>query len=153
VSSLSTDCARAREFVSAQLDDELAETELDRLETHLRFCPACSAWAEEVRDITLRLRGASLEQPAERLALPGRTRRWAVSGSVALGSVAALVATMFFAPGQHGSVVPHRASAPRLAGAKEQRPAAPRGWLEDGLYSPVAINSGPTASQVRFRPV
>ena len=45
-----TDCASARESVSAQLDGELSEPELDRLETHLRLCPACTAWAEEVRD-------------------------------------------------------------------------------------------------------
>ena len=53
-----TDCARARESVSAQLDGELPELELDRLETHLLICPACTAWAEEVRDVTWRLREA-----------------------------------------------------------------------------------------------
>jgi predicted anti-sigma-YlaC factor YlaD len=100
VSYLAKDCARARESFSVQLDGELPTLELDRLETHLRICPACSAWAEEVRDVTLQLREAALEMPAERFVLPRRSRRWAVSSGVALVSAAAVVATMFVAPGR-----------------------------------------------------
>jgi predicted anti-sigma-YlaC factor YlaD len=100
VSHLATDCARARESVSVQLDGELPELELDRLETHLRICPACTAWAEEVGEVTLRLRAAALETPAERFELPRRARRWRVSSAVALVSAAAVVATMFVAPGR-----------------------------------------------------
>ena len=61
-----TNCARARESVSAQLDNELADLELDRLEAHLLVCPDCSAWAEQVRDLTSQLRATSLEEPIER---------------------------------------------------------------------------------------
>ena len=100
MSYLATDCTRARESVSVQLDGELPELELDRLETHLRICPACTAWAKEVRDVTLRLRDAALETPAERFELPRRARRWRVSSAVALVSAAAVVATMFVAPGR-----------------------------------------------------
>lgn len=104
MSFASTDCSRARESVSVQLDGELPELELDRLETHLRICPECSAWAEQVRDVTLRLRAAALERPAEGLVLPRRGHRWTVSSAVALASAAAVVATMFVAPGrQHAS--------------------------------------------------
>ena len=99
-----TDCARARESVSAQLDGELPELELDRLETHLLVCPACTAWANEVRDVTRRLREAGLEQPAERFVLPRRRRSWRVSSAVAVASAAAVVATMFVAPGRHTAV-------------------------------------------------
>ena len=53
------DCDLARESVSAQLDGELPAFELDRLETHLLLCPDCSAWADDVRDLTLRLREAT----------------------------------------------------------------------------------------------
>ena len=74
MSFTTTDCARARESVSAQLDGELPELELDRLETHLLICPACTAWAEEARDVTWRLREAGLEEPAGRFVLP-RLRR------------------------------------------------------------------------------
>lgn len=102
-----THCARAREFVSAQLDDELPDSELDRLEAHLLVCPDCSAWARQVRGLTAQLRATRLEEPAERLVLAGRGRSWGrswrVSSAVAVASAAAVVATMFFAPGQHRS--------------------------------------------------
>lgn len=83
-----TNCARARESVSAQLDDELLELELGRLEAHLLVCPDCSAWAEHVRDLTARLRATSLEEPAERFVLARRGRRRA-TGPVALVATAA----------------------------------------------------------------
>lgn len=104
MSFLATDCARARESVSVQLDGELPEFDLDRLETHLRLCPACTAWADQVRDVTVRLREAALESPEERFVLP-RGRRWSVSSAVALTAAAAVVATIFVAPGrQHASL-------------------------------------------------
>jgi predicted anti-sigma-YlaC factor YlaD len=141
---LATDCARARESLSVQLDGELPELELDRLETHLRICPACATWAGEVRDFTLRLRESALEVPAERFVLPRRSRRWRVSSAVALGSAAALVATMFVTPGRqqttigslpHGRVVlrapaGERIAVPRLLrvddGLTAASPTAPR---------------------------
>ena len=43
-----TDCVLARESVSADLDGELSELDLRRLQTHLRVCADCSAWAEHV---------------------------------------------------------------------------------------------------------
>lgn len=103
MSFASTDCTRARESVSVQLDGELPELELDRLETHLRICPECSAWADQVHEVTLRLRDAALETPSEGLVLPRRGRRWTVSSAVALASAAAVVATMFVAPGRQHS--------------------------------------------------
>jgi anti-sigma factor RsiW len=74
--------------VSAQLDGELGESEFDRLEAHLLVCPECSAWSEQVRDLTAQLRATSLEEPAERfvLARRGRTR---ATGPVALVATAA----------------------------------------------------------------
>ncbi|HZT94412.1 MAG TPA: zf-HC2 domain-containing protein [Gaiellaceae bacterium] len=105
----SADCPRARESVSAQLDRELPELELDRLENHLRVCPECSTWAEQVRDLTVRLREAALEVPAEGFGFvrPRRSRSWAVSSAVALASAAAVVATIFVAPArQHTSLGP-----------------------------------------------
>ena len=134
--STPTDCALARESVSVQLDGELRELELDRLETHLRFCPECSAWAEQVRNVTCRLREASFEVPAGGPALPRQTRRWRVSSAVALASAAAVVATMFFAPGQRAN---HVSPGSRVAGGKLQPVLATRvSPLEDGLFDPVS---------------
>ena len=139
-----TDCARARESVSAQLDGELPELELDRLETHLLTCPACTAWAEEVRDVTWRLREAVLEEPAERIVLP-RLRRgaWRVSSAVAVASAAAVVATMFVAPGQHTSLS-SRQSGLQVSGlvSVTERPfvVSRLTRLEDGMFSPVSTS-------------
>jgi predicted anti-sigma-YlaC factor YlaD len=149
---LATDCAQARESVSAQLDGELLELELDRLETHLRLCPGCTAWAAQVRDVTGTMRDAAFEAPVlTGFVPPRRSRRWAVSASVALASAAAVVATMFV-PGQ--SVARQHVSVTRFTGAQEERVTVPRVprllRLEDGLYTPV---SSSPPSQGRLRPV
>jgi anti-sigma factor RsiW len=87
-----------------QLDGELPEQDFDRVETHLRFCPECSAWAEQVQNTTLRLRDSLVEVPAAALAPARHGRRWRVGSAVALASAAAVVAAMFVAPGQRLSV-------------------------------------------------
>lgn len=141
-----TDCARARESVSVQLDGELPELELDRLETHLRVCPECSAWAVQVGDVTRQLREANLEAPAGAFVLPRRGRRWAVSSAVAVASAAAVVATMFFTPGSHrtavelyrGSRVPassERNFAPRLTRLQDSQPSGLTASLSAALPS------------------
>ena len=84
-----THCARARESVSAQLDDELTEFEVDRLEAHLLVCPECSAWAEQVRDLTARLRATSFEEPVAVSLSLSRRRRVRAAGPVALVAAAA----------------------------------------------------------------
>jgi anti-sigma factor RsiW len=135
-----TDCASARESISAQLDGELPDRDLDRLETHLRLCPACTAWADEVREFTLQLRDAGLETPLERFILPRLRRSWRVSSAVAVASAAAVVATMFFAPGQNGS----QGAASQRFGiyATGQHFVVSRlVRLEDGVYSPVSLNT------------
>jgi hypothetical protein len=70
-----SDCQRAREAVSARLDEELSEIGSARLSAHLRECDACSAYALEVSAISTRLRMAPLEQPGIAVALPARRRR------------------------------------------------------------------------------
>jgi predicted anti-sigma-YlaC factor YlaD len=89
VSFSATDCARARESLSAQLDGELPELELGRVEQHLLVCPSCSAWAEEVQSATLWLREAPLEEPAIRLAVPRRVRRRAAAPAALVAAAAA----------------------------------------------------------------
>jgi anti-sigma factor RsiW len=82
-----SECQRAREDVSAQLDRELSELGSARLSAHLRKCDACTAYALEVAAITTRLRAAPLEQPATPVALPARRRRTALQ----LAAAAAMV--------------------------------------------------------------
>ncbi|HUJ55393.1 MAG TPA: zf-HC2 domain-containing protein [Gaiellaceae bacterium] len=135
-----TDCACARESISAQLDGELPERELDRLETHLRLCPACTAWAEEVWDVTRQLREAGLEAPRESFTRPRLRRSWRVSSAVAVASAAAVVATMFFAPGRNSQEGVPQVSG--FVGATGQHFVVSRlVRLEDGVYSPASLVS------------
>jgi predicted anti-sigma-YlaC factor YlaD len=141
VSFSDIDCARAREAVSAQLDGELPELDADRLETHLLLCPDCSAWSDQMREVTTCLRDAVLEVPAERVAWTRHRRGLRVSSAVALASAAAVVATMFFTPGHRGLV----GSRDAAAVARSVRPAGSEVGdgqvLEDGLFVAVSVNS------------
>jgi hypothetical protein len=106
-----------------------------------------------VRATTQRLREASLEAPAHRFMLPRYGRSWRVSSAVAVTSAAAVVATMFFAPGHHGSADSQQA-VPQVSGfvgATGRHFVVSRlSRLEDGEFSPVmALNT----SQVGFRHV
>lgn len=98
MSYLATDCVRARESFSAQLDGELAEFERERLEAHLRGCADCSAWGEDVAESTRRLREASLEAPVASFRVAGYGRRPlgarlpAVAATLAAASVAGILA-------------------------------------------------------------
>ena len=82
------DCARARESISAQLDGELPELELEWQRAHLRICADCSAWAEDVESATEWLREAPWEEPSIGFARP-RIRRTRGTASAALVAAAA----------------------------------------------------------------
>ena len=134
-----TNCARARESLSAQLDGELPELEVDRLETHLLICPDCSEWAAQVRDVTSWLRATPHEEPAARFALPRLRRSWRVSSAVAVASAAAVVATMFVAPGQRTGAQQSAFQVTGFVGVTGQHYVIPRlSRLEDGIFIPVS---------------
>ena len=99
------ECARARESVSADLDRELQELELRRLQAHLRVCADCSAWAARVRAVTAQLRDAPLESsPVTVFDLPRRGRARRVGAALVVAPVAALAASVAFSVGaaHHG---------------------------------------------------
>lgn len=124
------DCARARESISAQLDGELPELELEWQRAHLRICADCSAWAEDVESATEWLREAPWETPAIGFARP-RVRRTRGTASAAL--VAAAAASLVAVLGSFhsltlGSSQPGRfsdvslqGSAPAIAGLEQER--------------------------------
>jgi hypothetical protein len=137
-----TDCERARESVSLQLDGELPELEVDSLETHLLLCPDCAAWAEQVRVVTVGLRGAAFETPVERFILPRLRRAWRVGSAVAVASAAAVVATMFFTPGPNGSAEGSLPQVSGFVGVTGQHFVVSRlVRLEDGR--PASVNTSP----------
>ena len=53
-------CERVREQVSLELDGELSQLEIKMLTTHLERCAACASYADDVRDLTERIRTAPL---------------------------------------------------------------------------------------------
>ena len=55
---LHTVCARVREQVSLELDDELSQLEHRMLASHLERCARCAAYSADVRDVTERIRNA-----------------------------------------------------------------------------------------------
>jgi len=90
-----TDCQRAREAVSAQLDGELSELGSARLAAHLRDCDLCRAYALELAAVATRLRAAPLEQPPSRLSIPARRRKPVLQlAALAAAGVAAAAASL-----------------------------------------------------------
>jgi predicted anti-sigma-YlaC factor YlaD len=115
-----SECQRAREAVSAQLDRELSELGSARLSVHLRECDACAAYAREVGAIATRLRAAPLERPVTRVTLPARRRRPALQlagaaaavGIVALSSLA--LGHAISSSGEKSRTVTHALTGPSL---------------------------------------
>ena len=100
-------CARARSWVSQELDSELSQLERLFLAAHLRRCTECARFAEDVRSFTQVVRSTPLESPTRAFDIPvRRPARARVVGRVAVAT--ALVA---FAAGLGV-----------LAGANEGRP-------------------------------
>jgi predicted anti-sigma-YlaC factor YlaD len=127
------ECARARESVSADLDSELQELDLRRLQAHLRVCADCSAWAEVVRATAIQLREAPLEAPRAFAFEPRRrSRTWRAIPALAFAPVAALVASVVVALGgaQHGSL------GQRATTRTPLRPAD-RSFVRTGIPGPV----------------
>ena len=55
------DCAQIREALSARLDGEAASVPAAAVDTHLRGCPACAGWAEEVAGLHRLVRVRAVE--------------------------------------------------------------------------------------------
>lgn len=89
-----SDCQRAREAVSAQLDGELSELGSARLSAHLRECDACAAYALDLASISTRLRTAPLERPQTSVELPARRRPALQLAAVAAAVVAVAASSL-----------------------------------------------------------
>jgi predicted anti-sigma-YlaC factor YlaD len=83
-------CDSARELLSLQLDDELAELDRARLDAHLEHCPSCRMFRDEITDATTTLRRAPLEEVRFRVSIP--RRRLVSIRALQAGAAAAAVA-------------------------------------------------------------
>ena len=84
-----SDCARARESVSARLDGELSDLEAGFLDLHLRACVACAGYAEDVEGAAALVRGTPLLEPSEPVFVARRLhyRRLPVPSAAAAAAV------------------------------------------------------------------
>lgn len=65
-------CARARSWISREVDGELSQLERVFLAAHVRRCSGCEHFAEDVRGFTHLLRTAPLEGPERTFDVPAR---------------------------------------------------------------------------------
>ena len=80
-------CARARSWISHDVDGELSQLERLFLAAHVRRCGDCSRFSEEVHAFTGLVRSAPLERPARGFEFPARRPAPArVVGKVALAA-------------------------------------------------------------------
>jgi predicted anti-sigma-YlaC factor YlaD len=84
-------CARARAWVSHEVDGELAQLERLFLGAHVRRCAECARFAENVRAVTDVVRSTPLESPSRTFEIPVR-RPARMRVAVRLAIATALVA-------------------------------------------------------------
>jgi anti-sigma factor RsiW len=86
--SASVVCDRVRAQVSLELDGELSQLEQRMLTAHLERCAECARYAEDVRDLTRRIRSAPLAQMQRPVVV--RRRRPITTTRIQIGVAAAL---------------------------------------------------------------
>jgi anti-sigma factor RsiW len=109
-------CSRTPELVSLELDGELTQLELARLESHLQRCASCRALRAELVGLTSALRAAPLEQLERPISMPQRVR-WSIR-PLQIGAVAAAVAVAAGLAGLVGSVRSNAPAQPQYLPAK-----------------------------------
>jgi predicted anti-sigma-YlaC factor YlaD len=98
-------CERARAWAALAPDGELSELERKLLGSHLDRCPACAAFAVEVRAVAVQLRRAALQAPPRPISVPVWRRR-PVYARVRTVGAAAAVALMALGLAARGPVAP-----------------------------------------------
>jgi predicted anti-sigma-YlaC factor YlaD len=84
-------CRRSVEYISRELDGDLAEFEGALLRAHLSSCEECRSVAERMTAHTVALRSAVLEPIPHPIALPSRRRHRVSAAAGAAAAVAAAV--------------------------------------------------------------
>jgi predicted anti-sigma-YlaC factor YlaD len=93
-----TACERASQWISLELDGEIAGLEQAALARHLEHCNRCRGSRSEIGGFTTALRGAPPEGPMWPLVvtMPQRRRRFARVGIAALASAVAVAGSLSF---------------------------------------------------------
>ena len=88
----SLSCQRVREQVSLLLDDELSQLERRMLTAHLRRCPECAAYSDDVTRFTDQLPYAPMEVLERQIVVHRPRRRPAIRLQAAVAAAFALAA-------------------------------------------------------------
>jgi predicted anti-sigma-YlaC factor YlaD len=109
-----SNCARARAWVSHEVDGELTQLERLFLAAHVRRCGECARFAENVRAVTDVVRSTPLESPSRPIEIPvRRPRRTRVAVRVALATaLVALAAGLGVLAGSNGGEPVRQATSP-----------------------------------------
>jgi len=120
----SDECARACEWASLRLDDQLSEFEEVLLEAHLARCVDCRSFEASISDVTGTLRAARLERPTFAFEAPRRTggrrialRAVSAAAAVAVVGVSGLVSLQLSTSGARPAAAAER----KVIGLKERQ--------------------------------
>jgi predicted anti-sigma-YlaC factor YlaD len=100
-----TACERATQWISLELDGEIAGLERAALARHTQRCDRCRSSREDVAGITRHLRAAPVEGPRRSIVIPVPQRRKQVARAGFAALTAAAAAAAFLAV-FHGSSKP-----------------------------------------------
>jgi anti-sigma factor RsiW len=113
-------CARVREQVSLELDGELSQLEQRMLGAHLERCGACATYADDVRDLTDRIRSAPLHSMRRPVVV--RRKRHLSTTRVQVGVAAAFALAALGLGTQLASSPAHESTLTRYDGKADLSP-------------------------------
>jgi anti-sigma factor RsiW len=113
-------CARVREQVSLELDGELSQLEQRMLGAHLERCGACATYADDVRDLTDRIRSAPLHSLRRPIVV--RRKRHLSTTRVQVGVAAAFALAALGLGTQLAAAPTHESTLTRYDGTTDLSP-------------------------------
>jgi anti-sigma factor RsiW len=140
-------CARVREQVSLELDGELSQLEQRMLSAHLERCGACATYADDVRDLTDRIRSAPLHSMRRPVVV--RRKRHLSTTRVQVGVAAAFALAALGLGTQLASSSTHESTLARYDGKTDLSPPSSVLEREQAILRVVKVGRGlPPAGSV-----
>jgi anti-sigma factor RsiW len=140
-------CARVREQVSLELDGELSQLEQRMLGAHLERCGACATYADDVRDLTDRIRSAPLHSLRRPIVV--RRKRHLSTTRVQVGVAAAFALAALGLGTQLAAAPTHESTLTRYDGTTDLSPPSSVLEREQAILRVVKVGRGlPPAGSV-----
>jgi anti-sigma factor RsiW len=140
-------CVRVREQVSLELDGELSQLEQRMLAAHLERCGACATYADDVRDLTDRIRSAPLHSLRRPIVV--RRKRHLSTTRVQVGVAAAFALAALGLGTQLAAAPTHESTLTRYDGTADLSPPSSVLEREQAILRVVKVGHGlPPAGSV-----